>query len=313
MNFNQLKFVREASRQEFNLTDVANAVFVTQSGVSRKIKELEDELGVEIFQRRGKRLTGLTEPGRQLLPVVERILLDAENLRRMAEQFAREDVGRLDVATTHTQARYALVPIVKTFRARFPKVHLALHQGNPNQVADMVAEGEADVAIATEALDAHTALVTFPGYRWRHCVIVPAGHELEHASTLTLDMLAEYPIVTYDSAFTGRSHIDKAFAAAGLTPDVVITAMDADVIKTYVDAGFGIGVVASMAFDPARDQHLRKLESDHLFEANTTKLGVRKGAYLRNFALEFIHLFTPELDRNKVQATLRKFLANGES
>jgi LysR family cys regulon transcriptional activator len=155
--------------------------------------------------------------------------------------------------------------------------------------------------------------VTFPGYRWHHCVIVPAGHELERASTLTLDMLAEYPIVTYDPAFTGRSHIDKAFVAAGLVPDVVITAMDADVIKTYVDAGFGIGIVASMAFDPARDQHLRKLESDHLFEANTTKLGVRKGAYLRNFALEFIHLFTPELDRNKVQTTLRKYLANGES
>jgi LysR family cys regulon transcriptional activator len=312
MNFNQLKFVREASRQEFNLTDVANAVFVTQSGVSRKIKELEDELGVEIFQRRGKRLVGMTEPGKKLLPVVERILLDAENLRRMAEQFAREDVGRLDVATTHTQARYALVPIVKTFRQRFPKVHLGLHQGNPNQVAEMVAEGEADIAIATEALDEHPALLTFPGYRWHHCVIVPAGHELEKAKKLTLELLAEYPIVTYDAAFTGRSHIDQAFATAGLTPDVVITAMDADVIKTYVDAGFGIGIVASIAFDPARDQHLRKLDSDHLFEANTTKLGVRKGAYLRNFALDFVHLFTPELDRGKIQATLKKYLASGE-
>lgn len=313
MNFNQLKFVRAAARQEFNLTDVANTVFAAQSGVSRKIKELEDELGVEIFERRGKRLVGLTEPGQQLLPVVERILLDAENLRRMAEQFAREDVGHLDIATTHTQARYALVSVVKEFRARFPKVRLALHQGNPAQVAELVAEGEADIAIATEALDAHPALVTFPGYAWRHCVIVPSGHPLEQASKLTLELLAEHPIVTYDTAFTGRSHIDRAFADAGLAIDVVLTAIDADVIKTYVDAGLGVGIIASIAFDPARDRHLRKLSVDHLFDANITKLGVRKGAYLRNYALEFIHLFTPELDRAKVQAALRKYLANGDT
>ncbi len=313
MNFNQLKFVRAAARQDFNLTEVANTVFATQSGVSRKIKELEDELGVEVFERRGKRLIGLTEPGKQLLPVIERILLDAKNLRLMAQQFTREEVGHLDVATTHTQARYALVPVVKEFRARFPKVRLTLYQGSPPQVADMVAEGDADVAIATEALDNHPALLTFPGYGWHHCVIVPPGHDLEHAEKLTLELLAAYPLITYDSAFTGRSHIDKAFANAHLTPDVVLTAMDADVIKTYVDAGLGIGIIASIAFDPVRDQHLRKLGAEHLFDANTTKLGVRKGAYLRNYALEFVHLFTPELDREEVQAALKKHLANGEA
>ena len=256
MNFQQLRFVREAVRRNFNLTDVAAALYATQPGVSRAIKELEDELGVEVFIRRGKRLIGLTEPGRALIDVVDRMLTDAQNLRNIAERFSNEETGSLVLATTHTQARDALPPVIKQFKARYPRVHLALHQGSPQQIAEMVSKGEADIGISTEALDASPELVTFPCYTWQHAVIVPAGHPLAKASPLTLEAIAEHPIITYDHAFTGRSHIDAAFARAGLAPDIVLTAIDADVIKTYVEVGLGIGIVASMAFDAVRDQTL---------------------------------------------------------
>lgn len=304
MNFQQLKFVREAVRQNFNLTEVAKATHATQPGVSRQIKELEDELGVKLFERHGKRLLGLTEPGKQLVHVVERILRDAANLRSIADDFASQDRGNLVVATTHTQARYALPAVVQAFKKRFPRVHLSLHQGAPHQIAEMVASGAADIGISTEALDAHAGLITLPYYEWHHCVLVPTGHPLESCERLTLQELARHQIVTYDTEFAGRSHIDKAFAHANLQIDIVLTAIDADVIKTYVGVGMGVGILASMAYDPVRDRDLRRLPAEHLFEANTSKLGVRRGVYLREYVREFIRLCSPSVSRPDLDGTL---------
>lgn len=305
MNFQQLRFVRETVRCNFNLTEVANALYASQPGVSKQIKDLEDELGVEIFLRHGKRLLGLTEPGKEILPVVERMLLDARNLRRISDHFSSQEQGGLVVATTHTQARYALPKVVHQFKSAFPKVHLSLRQASPSQIVDMVMSGEADIGISTEALD-RSGLVTFPAYTWHHVVVVPEGHPLTQGGPLTLEALAEYPIVTYDEAFTGRSHIDAAFAEAGLVPDVVLTAIDADVIKTYVDVGLGVGIVASMAVDQRRDVGLVTLDAGHLFASNTTRLGLRRGVFLRTFTYRFIEMFAPALDETRLRQALQE-------
>lgn len=301
MNFQQLRYVREAVRRNFNLTDVANALYATQPGVSRAIKELEDELGVEIFVRRGKRLLGLTEPGKALIDVIERVLMDSNNLKQIAEQFSNSDQGRLEIATTHTQARYALPKVIKQFKDSFAQVHLGLHQGTPQQIADMVMEGRADLGIATESLDKYPELYTFPCYSWHHAFIVPANHPLTQYKELTLDAVAEFPIITYEESFTGRSHIDKAFNAAGIIPDVVLTAIDADVIKTYVELDLGVGIIASMAYDVNRDQGLRLLNADHLFDANTTLLAIRRGNFLRGYAQHFIKMFAPRVSDSELK------------
>ena len=303
MNFQQLRSVREAARHNFNLTEVANLLFTSQPGVSRQIRELEDELGVEIFVRAGKRLTGLTPPGAALLPIVERLLLDAENLKRAGQDFNAQLEGQLTVAATHSQARYALPQVVKEFRDKFPKVTLHLHQGSPKQVAAMLISGEADIGVATEALSDYAQLVTLPCYRWTHSVIVPPGHPLlDEAGPVTLQQLTRYPIITYEVGYTGRSHIDDAFHAQGLHPDVVLTAMDADVIKTYVELGMGVGIVASIALDAERDRQLGILDAGHLFAVNVTRLGLRKGAWLRGYAYSFVELFAPTLTREVVTA-----------
>ncbi len=304
MNFQQLRIIRETVRRSFNLTEVANALFTSQSGVSKHIKDLEDELGVELFVRKGKRLLGLTDPGKELVLIVERMLLDANNIKRLAAQFSSRDEGQLVVATTHTQARYALPQVVKHFKEAFPKVHLVLHQSSPPEIVSMLMDGEADIGVATESLADSPELETFPYYRWHHSVIVPAGHPLESAKRLTLKAIAQYPIVTYHQGFTGRARIDKTFADAGFTPDIVMSALDADVIKTYVELGLGIGIVASMAFDKARDRELRLLESGHLFEDNTTLIAVRRGHYLRGFAYRFIELCEPSLTEPAVRAAI---------
>lgn len=306
MNFQQLRFVREAVRQNMNLTEVANVLYTSQSGVSKQIKDLEDELGVDIFIRRGKRLTGLTEPGKAVHQLIERMLLDAENLRRVARQFAEEDSGHLVVATTHTQARYALPKVVHEFRQVFPNVRLAMRQGSPLQIAQSIINGEADIGISTEALDRYPDIVTFPCYSWHHVVVVPKAHPLVGRKNLTLEEIAEYPVVTYDQDFTGRSHIDQAFAKAGAIPDVVLTAIDADVIKTYVELGMGVGVVAAMAYDPARDTELVALDTQHLFEASTTRIGLRKGAFLRQYAYRLIEMFAPQLTEQQIASQLRE-------
>ncbi|MDR2365780.1 MAG: CysB family HTH-type transcriptional regulator [Zoogloeaceae bacterium] len=308
MNFQQLRIVREAIRQNFNLTDVASALFTSQPGVSKHIKDLEDELGVEIFTRRGKRLLGLTEPGRELSGVVERILIDTQNLRHIADQFSNRESGNFVIATTHTQARYALPDVIKWFKESYPRVHLALYQGSPKEIVDMLVVGEADVGIATEGLSNEERLAIFPCYHWRHAVIVPQNHPLVkiHAKgKLSLETIAKYPIITYHAGLTGRSHIDESFDRAGLAPDIVLSAIDADVIKTYVALGLGIGLIASMAFDPSQDRDLALLESETLFARNTTLIGVRKGAWLRDYAYAFIEKLVPGLAAINIKETIQ--------
>jgi LysR family cys regulon transcriptional activator len=295
MNFQQLRIIRETVRRNFNLTEVANSLYTSQSGVSKHIKDLEDELGVELFVRKGKRFLGLTEPGKEMVKIVERMLLDAKNIKSLADQYSQQDKGQLTVATTHTQARYALPKVVTEFKKIYPKVHLKLHQGSPAEIAQMLLDGEADIGVATEALGAVPELVSFPYYTWHHAVIVPVKHPLVSVKPLTLAALADHPIITYHEGFTGRALVDKTFADAGLAPDIVMSALDADVIKSYVELDLGIGIIASMAFNPARDNELRLLDSSHLFSENMTRLGVRRGHFLRRFAYHFIELCSPEL------------------
>jgi len=307
MNFQQLRSVRETIRRRFNLTDVAQALHTSQPGVSRQIRELEEELGVEIFVRAGKRLTGLTEPGRTMVEIIERLLRDADNLRTAGQDYASQNDGRLTIAATHSQARYALPAVVRDFRALYPRVTLNMHQGSPRQIAQMLLDGEADIAIATEALAQYPQLIALPCYRWTHSVVVPPGHPLANGATdapLTLAALAHHPIITYDVGYTGRTHIDEAFARAGLKPSVVLTAMDADVIKTYVELGMGVGIVASIAFDAERDRNLRARDAGHLFEVNVTRLAVRRGSYLRGYVYAFMEAFAAPLTREVVDRAL---------
>jgi LysR family cys regulon transcriptional activator len=305
MNFQQLRSVRETARRGYNLTEVANALFTSQPGVSRQIRELEDELGVIIFERNGKRLTGMTGPGKGILKIIDRLLVEAENLQQASQEYADQDSGTLTIAVTHTQARYALPQVVQSFRAAFPGVRIALQQSAPEHIAEWVLSGKADIGIATEGLSAFPDLVSFPCYRWSHVVVVPEGHPLLSVGPITLEHLAQHPLITYDVGFTGRGHIDDAFAKANVEPDIVLTAMDSDVIKQYVALGMGVGIVASMAFDHGRDKGMRAVEASHLFAPNVTRLGVRRGAFLRAYAYHFIERFAPGVTRSDVEQALR--------
>ena len=301
MKIQQLRFLSEISRQDLSVSAAAEALHTSQPGVSRQIRDLEEELGVQIFARHGKRLTALTEPGRAVLAIAERILAEAANMKRAGEEFANEKLGTLTIATTHTQARYALPKAVAAFKRRYPDVQLVIHQGNPTQICEMVLRGEAEFAIATEQIALYPELVSLPCYQWNRCVVVPSRHPLAKVKPLTLEAVANYPIVTYDFAFANRSLVEKAFEQRGLKPKVVLTALDADVIKTYVELGLGVGIMAAMAFNAKRDQGLKALDASHLFESSTTRLGIKRGAYLRRYAYEFIELFAPHLPRSIVE------------
>jgi len=303
MNFQQLRSVREAVRCGFNLTEVAHTLHTSQPGVSRQIRELEEELGIELFVRAGKRLTGLTEPGGHVLPIIERMLMESSNLRHAGQEFVARQSGLLSIAATHSQARYALPVAVQEFRSHYPNVKLHLHQGSPKQIAQMLIAGEVDVGIATEALGDYPQLVALPCFRWTHSVIVPPEHALLDAP-LTLEALARYPLITYDTGFTGRTRIDDAFADRGLAPGIVLTAMDADVIKTYVQLGMGVGIVAGIAYEAERDTQLRALDAGPLFGINITKLAVRRGSYLRGYVHAFIASFAPTLTREVIEQAL---------
>lgn len=304
MNFQQLRIIRETVRRNFNLTEVANHLFTSQSGVSKHIKDLEDELGVELYVRKGKRLTGLTEPGKEMLQIVERMLLDANNIKRLAEHYSQQDTGKLTIATTHTQARYVLPEVITQFKQRYPKVHLKLHQGSPDEIVKMMIEGEADIGIATEALGNIPELVSFAYYHWQHALVVPNGHYLTQLDKLSLIDIAEFPIVTYHEGFTGRATIDRAFLNQNIDADIVMSALDADVIKSYVELGLGVGIVAAMAYDAERDVRLTLLDTTHLFDENITKIAVRKGHYMRQFAYDFIQLCAPDLHEEDVIAAI---------
>ncbi len=305
MNFQQLRSIREAARRGYNLTEVANVLFTSQPGVSRQIRELEEELGVEIFERNGKRLTGLTEPGKGILQIIERLLLEAENLRQASQEYAGEKSGTLTIATTHTQARYSLPRVVQSFRSAFPDVRIALQQSSPEHIAEWVISGKADIGIATEGLSQFEDLVSFPCYSWNHMIVVPKEHPLASLASVSLHDLAAYPLITYDVGFTGRGHIDDAFRQAGIATDIVLTAMDSDVIQQYVSLGLGVGIVASMAVEHNCAGGLAALDAKHLFAPNVTRLAVRRGAYLRTYMLDFILQFAPQLKRAEVETALR--------
>ena len=304
MNLQQLRYLQEIVRHGLNISEAAHALYTSQPGISKQIKLLEEELGIEIFVRNGKRITAITEPGKAILGIAQRMLHDGNNLKQVGQEFSAQDSGTLTIATTHTQARYALPPIVKQFIKRYPKVKLNLHQGSPTQIAQQVLSGEADIAIATESLALYDELVTLPCYEWHHCVIVPPKHALLAEKKLTLEKIGQYPIITYDFAFSGRGKINAAFEARQLTPNIVLTAIDADVIKTYVELGLGVGIVAQMAFIPERDKHLRMIDAGNLFPSSTTRIAIRRNEYLRGYAYHFIELFAPQLTREVVAQAL---------
>lgn len=304
MKLHQLRYIREVSRQGLNVSNAAEVLHTSQPGVSKQIQLLEEELGLQIFHRSGKRLTSVTEPGKAILEMAERVLHEMENIKRVGEDFTQESEGCLTIATTHTQARYRLPPAVKAFVERYPAVRLNIHQGSPAQVAELVVSGEADIGIATESIADQESLAALPCYTWNRCVVVPQGHPLLTDAPLTLGKIARYPIVTYDLGFTGSTSVKRVFEAQGLQPNIVLTAIDADVIKTYVELGLGVGLLAKMAYNAERDQNLAMLDAAHLFPDSTTYLGVRRDAYLRSYVYEFIHLIAPHLDRAAVNAAL---------
>jgi len=304
MKLQQLKYIWEVARHDLNVSKTAESLFTSQPGISKQIIMLEDELGVQIFQRSGKHLTEVTPAGIAIVKMAGEILDKVENVRQIAHEFSDKDKGTLSVATTHTQARYLLPSVISEFIGRYPDVALHMHQGTPVQISEMASKGKVDLAIATEALELFENLIMLPCYRWNRSVIVKHDHPLANEDNLTLEKLAEYPIVTYVFGFTGRSQLDDAFNAKGYVPKVVFTAADADVIKTYVKLGIGVGIVASMAFDPEIDNELVAIDASHLFEASTTKIGLRRGIFLRGYMYEFIELFASHLNKALVDEAL---------
>lgn len=305
MKLQQLRYIVEIQRQGLNVSEAAETLFTSQPGVSKQVKLLEDELGVAIFERSGKRFTGVTEPGKVVLEIARRILREAENLKRASSEFASGETGRLVLAATHTQARYALPLVVRDFVAQHPAVKLEMHQGSPTQIAEWVMAGDADIGIATEALDQYPQLITLPVRQWSHCVIAPEGHPILKSVPLALDQLARWPLITYDTAFAGRSRINRAFERIGVQPNIALTALDSDVIKTYVSLGLGLGIISAMAFDAQRDAGLVALDAAHLFESNTTRLALRRGTYLRRYDYDLITLFAPHLSKHVVEMAMQ--------
>ena len=295
MNLQQLRIIRETVRAKFNVTEAANAIYASQSGVSKQIRDLEEELGVALFRRRGKRLLGLTELGEEVVRIADRVLLEAENIKQAASQFAVSDRGQLEIATTHTQARYVLPDVILKFKKQFPGVRLMLHQASPRDIGALLNSGSADLAIATDAFNEARDIISFPYYSWQHIVVVPAGHPLDGREGVTLEEVAAYPIVTYDSGLTGRPRIDEAFDAQNLSPEIAMTALDADVIKAYVALGLGVGIIAPMSFNEKRDTDLRQVKLREGISPSTTSIALRRGRLHRGYVYRFIELCAPSV------------------
>ncbi|WP_257295499.1 HTH-type transcriptional regulator CysB [Endozoicomonas sp. YOMI1] len=304
MKLQQLRYIWEVAHHDLNVSATAQSLYTSQPGISKQIRLLEDELGVEVFARSGKHLTRITPAGEKIIDTAGEILRKVESIKQVAQEFSDERKGSLSIATTHTQARYALPGIIRQFIGQYPDVALHMHQGTPIQIAEMAADGSVDFAIATEALDLFNDLVMMPCYRWNRCVLVPKDHPLTQVSELSLKDIARYALVTYVFGFTGRSKLDEAFMNEGLSPRVVFTATDADVIKTYVRLGLGVGIIAKMAYDPELDSDLVPLNADHLFEPSITKIGFRRGTFLRGFMYDFIEEFAPHLTKDVVQEAI---------
>lgn len=303
MKLQQLRYIWEVARHDLNVSRTAQSLFTSQPGISKQIRLLENELGVEIFSRSGKHLTRITAAGEAILKTAGEIISKVENIKSVAQEFCDEKKGSLSVATTHTQCRYVLPRVISQFIEKFPEVALHMHQGTPMQISELAADGTADFAIATEAMELYSDLVMMPCYSWNRAILLPASHPLTQVSRLSLEDLSRFPLVTYTFGFTGRSKLDDAFNAKGLSPKVVFTAADADVIKTYVRLGLGVGIVAKMAYDPALDDDLVAIDASHLFEPSITKIGFRRGTFLRGYMYDFIEMFAPHLTRDLVQET----------
>ena len=306
MKLQQLRYIWEVAHHELNVSATAQSLYTSQPGISKQIRLLEDELGVEIFARSGKHLTRITPAGEAILRTAGEILRKVESIKQVAQEFSNERKGTLAIATTHTQARYALPRVIEDFIKKYPEVSLHMHQGTPMQISEMAADGSVDFAIATEALDLFSDLIMLPCYTWNRCILVPKGHPLTQLSTLSLEDVARHPLVTYVFGFPGRSKLDEAFMEHGLAPKVVFTASDADVIKTYVRLGLGIGIVAKMAYNEETDTDLVALDASHLFKSSVTKIGFRRGTFLRGFMYEFIEAFAPHLTKDLVSEAFNR-------
>ena len=304
MKLQQLRYIWEVAHHDLNVSATAKSLYTSQPGISKQIRLLEDELGVEIFSRSGKHLTRVTPTGEQILKIAGDILRQVESIKQLTQQHNNPNTGSLSIATTHTQARYALPTVIESFISKYPEVSLHMHQGTPVQISEKAADGTVDFAIATEAMELFSDLLMMPCYRWNRCILVPKDHPLAQLADVSIEDVAEHPIVTYVFGFTGRSRLDDAFSEKGLTPKVVFTATDADVIKTYVRLGLGIGIVAHMAYDPVLDHDLVAIEAGHLFESSVTSIGFRKGTYLRGYMYDFIHTFAPHLTRAVVDEAM---------
>lgn len=305
MKIQQLKYIWEVANHDLNVSATAESLFTSQPGVSKQIRMLEDELDVQIFQRNGKHLTEITPAGRMIIEMAGEILDKVEGVKRVADEFSNKRQGDLSIATTHTQARYVLPGIIEDFIKLYPDISLHMHQGTPVQISELASKGTVDFAIATEALELFDNLIMMPCYRWNRSVIVSHEHPLASEKTLTLEKLAEYPLVTYVFGFTGRSQLDQAFQKANLSPKIFFTASDADVIKTYVKMNLGVGIVASMAYDAEIDSDLVSIDASHLFEASVTRIGFRRGTFLRAYMYEFIKLFAPHLTKEVIDNSMQ--------
>ena len=301
MKLQQLRYIWEVAQNRLNISHTADKLYTSQPGISKQISLLEEELGVQIFSRSGKQLQQITPAGEKILAEASEILNKVKAIGRIAADYKNEEQGSLSIATTHTQSRYVLPGIIQAFKQRYPKVSLHLHQGTPMQISEMAADGTVDFAIATEALELFEGLLLMPCFHWNRSILVPKNHPLTMVETLDLELINQYPLITYLFGFTGRSKLDAAFSKEGLEPNVVVNAADADVIKTYVRAGLGVGIIASMAWEPERDDDLTALDASHLFDYSTTSIAFRRASYLRNYMLDFIEMFAPHLNRENLK------------
>ena len=306
MKLQQLRCISQIVQSEFNISKASEVLNTSQPGVSKQIKLLEDEIGIKIFQRNGKRLVGLTEPGKTVLGSIEAILQEANNIKVISEEYIQKDQGTFTIATTHTQARYKLPKVVEEFVKKYPKINLNIHQGNPSQVTDQIINGGADVGIATESINLSEDILTIPCYQWNRCVVMPKNHPLTEVRRITLEDLAAYPMITYDYAFTGSTIVSEVFKNANIEPNIMLTAIDADVIKTYVSLNMGIGLIAEMAFDASTDHPMVSRDVSHLFPLSTTYIGIMRENFLRKYTSDFIRMFIPKVSENELKKILNK-------
>ncbi|MBL4743155.1 MAG: HTH-type transcriptional regulator CysB [Cycloclasticus sp.] len=304
MKLQQLRYIWEVSKNNLNVSATAESIYTSQPGISKQIRILEDELGVPVFVRNGKHLTDMTPAGKKIIAIAGEMLMQAENIKNIAKEYKEESKGTLSIATTHTQARYALPPVIKAFMNDMPDVSLDIQQGTPLQISEMVSQGKVDLAIATEALELFENLIMLPCYSWDRCILVPKGHQLASLSDITLNDVARFPLITYVFGFTGRSKLDDAFKEQHLTPNVALTAVDADVIKTYVRLGLGVGIVARMAYDEKADTDLVAINAGHLFGQSVTRIGIRKDTFLRGYMYKFIQSFAPHLSQELIDSAM---------